>query len=1448
MQVPVVPLKHRGTVEMNTITDPTNPSRNLYLASYSLTPTTQHTVSFSEYPTGTIDPTYFFLDNEVSFFGTIDQDWSQPDSPALWPRDGATGSIYISLSNPVAHVELDAGYFNNINSTVVEFVGTDGALLQSFFNSQFGVQHFSCDNATGISSVNVINYSYDVNGFTVDNFTFGGPVIPADISAPTVTSFSPADDASGVGIADNIYVAFNETITRGNGSILLKETNGRTVETWNAGDSSNLAIFGNSLVIDPSYDLTYGVDYRIEFAAGAVKDLAGNEYAGTTTYNFTIEQPPVSHQPLLVSAVNLAARAYSDAHYNDPKKINLVNQSVASWVPLNQTDLGYAADDPAFHQPGGSVLRYDNLNASASTGLSMLDGKMTLGISFEGTNTSGWQSVADIKDDISDIDSHFDKLEAFAQRVAAFANEPGHHIDQILVSGHSLGGAMAQKFMNEFGRSDSRYIGVTFGSPGTLWGISLPNERFVNFVHDGDPVPKGGTVHLYHVEGSTITVAADASGFMSEHNLFFADGSNTLGEGVSYHNSIEFLSENLSKDILFGGHDITVGTNATDELHGSVVYGLADNDKMYGSSRPWPVRDWFQGGPGDDEIHGGFGKDTASFNGVRSDYTIVTSNFMGNAVAKVFDNNPADGDDGTDYLESVEICRFADKEVTLHYPVSGIIVDGYVAGANIYIDDNGNGLADIDENTGALSDAQGKFAFETTLSGSIIAVGGTNIDTGLPNQLALIAPEGSAVVTPLTTLIQIYAIQSGQTISEAETAVQTALGIDGKIDLTQYNPLGQATVDATALSVQRAAAQMAEVGNAALKAGKSFESIAFGLADSIVAGQSLDLADRSQLQMLLGNDSENTVLNAAVATNQAISIAESIQSISTIQLNASHGNGGSPPEDILPPTVTAFYPINNATDVSPNSNIVLAFSENIALGNGSIVIRNASTGATVAAYDAATSRNLILSGNTLIINPTSNLAYNTSYSLEFGDGTIKDLVGNNFAGTTNYRFTTATTNDVDTTPPVILNLSPADEAAGVQLDVDIVITFSETIQRGSGLVVIKNTSTGTPVDSYDASTSNKLSFSGNTLIINPTADLAYNTNYSVEFGDGTIKDLVGNNFVGTTSFNFTTTASAVDSVAPTISTFNPADEATGVPLASDIVITFSEPVQRGSGFIMLKNKANGATVATYEAASSSNLLISGNLLTINPSTDLAYNTDYRVEFGYGTIKDLAGNNFPGTSNYNFSATTYSIITGTNANDVLFGGTGDDSINGGPGIDTSSYRGVRSNFQISYSESGWRLIDLIGVEGIDTLTNVERLSFADKRFALDLAPTESAGLALEFIGMMAPNLIKTPTVVGSILAIFDEGASMRDVCEMALDVGLVTLIAGSDSNSDLAAMVFRNLTGAEADTSTVDRLVAYMDGRTESFGQAEFMAAVAELELNQVHIGLTGIQQTGIAYG
>jgi Ca2+-binding RTX toxin-like protein len=224
-----------------------------------------------------------------------------------------------------------------------------------------------------------------------------------------------------------------------------------------------------------------------------------------------------------------------------------------------------------------------------------------------------------------------------------------------------------------------------------------------------------------------------------------------------------------------------------------------------------------------------------------------------------------------------------------------------------------------------------------------------------------------------------------------------------------------------------------------------------------------------------------------------------------------------------------------------------------------------------------------------------------------------------------------------------------------------------------------------------------------------------------------------------------------------------------------------------------------------------------------------------------TLTQLAGN-LAGTGN-----SQDNVLTGNEGNNTITGAGGDDTIDGGAGRDAAVFTTQKANYTVAKTATGWTVKDTKGSEGSDTLANIERLQFLDKKVAVDLGVTENGGLALQFIGLLAPAMISTPAVVGTILTIFDDGKTMKQICQLAIDVGLVTALAGKNTDAALAALAYKNLIGSEASAAVVDMLVGYMDGRSAKYTQTEFMAVVAGLELNQTHIGLVGLQQTGIEY-
>jgi len=78
------------------------------------------------------------------------------------------------------------------------------------------------------------------------------------------------------------------------------------------------------------------------------------------------------------------------------------------------------------------------------------------------------------------------------------------------------------------------------------------------------------------------------------------------------------------------------------------------------------------------------------------------------------------------------------------------------------------------------------------------------------------------------------------------------------------------------------------------------------------------------------------------------------------------------------------------------------------------------------------------------------------------------------------------------------------------------------------------------------------------------------------------------------------------------------------------------------------------------------------------------------------------------------------IYGNAGDDSLWGGAGNDTLDGGSGNDMVNYTGIQSMFTIINEADGSYIVaDTSGIEGIDVLYNIERISFSDQVVTLGL---------------------------------------------------------------------------------------------------------------------------------
>ncbi len=525
--------------------------------------------------------------------------------------------------------------------------------------------------------------------------------------------------------------------------------------------------------------------------------------------------------------------------------------------------------------------------------------------------------------------------------------------------------------------------------------------------------------------------------------------------------------------------------------------------------------------------------------------------------------------------------------------------------------------------------------------------------------------------------------------------------------------------------------------------------------------------------------------------------------------------------DVTPPFALYFVPDDEAIRVAVDASIVITFSESIQRGSGTITLKTLA-GATIASYDAATSTNLSIVSNILTVDPSDHLLPGVAYRLELDAGAIKDLAGNEYAGSSDYNFTTLPVPAADDYAASVQTTGAVQIGTSVNGVVEVIgDTDWFAVSLVAGTAYTFTLEDADPDVNFDPFLTLR---DGAGAVLDSNDDVVPgNRNSLLAYTPATS----GTYYLDAAGFREhfgayrLSVIDAGDNTPPTATHFNPADESTGVAIGANLVITFSEFIQRGSGSLTLKT-VSGTVIDYYDAATSVNLTISGNTLSVNPGADLAVGTAYKLELTAGSIKDLTGNSYAGTTSYNFTTQATinpgqaypgtagpdtlsggagnDTLTGYAGNDTLTGGLGNDSIDGGTGLDTATYSTRHAAYAIHPAAGGW---SVAGPDGSDSLINVERLQFLDAHLAFDID-----GNAGQIYRLYKAAFARTPDLAG--LGGWIGG----------MDAGTVTL--EQTASSFIASQEFEALYGVNPSNSQfITSLYLNVFGRGPSSGDAGY---------------------------
>ena len=213
-----------------------------------------------------------------------------------------------------------------------------------------------------------------------------------------------------------------------------------------------------------------------------------------------------------------------------------------------------------------------------------------------------------------------------------------------------------------------------------------------------------------------------------------------------------------------------------------------------------------------------------------------------------------------------------------------------------------------------------------------------------------------------------------------------------------------------------------------------------------------------------------------------------------------------------------------------------------------------------------------------------------------------------------------------------------------------------------------------------------------------------------------------------------------------------------------------------------------------------------------------------------------------------------VIRGTSSNDQINGNAldnqiiglaGNDQINGGAGTDTATFQLARSNYTISLSGTSATVTSRSGSEGVDTLTGIERLSFADGAVALDLSGMSGMAYRIYKAAFNRDPMNGDKGGLGYWIGQMDRGMGLLEVSARFVDSNEFRSLYGTNpTNEQFLNKLYTNVLGRQPEASGYNWWLNQLNTNPEKT-KAKVLADFAESPENQT--GVLGLIGSGITY-
>ena len=270
------------------------------------------------------------------------------------------------------------------------------------------------------------------------------------------------------------------------------------------------------------------------------------------------------------------------------------------------------------------------------------------------------------------------------------------------------------------------------------------------------------------------------------------------------------------------------------------------------------------------------------------------------------------------------------------------------------------------------------------------------------------------------------------------------------------------------------------------------------------------------------------------------------------------------------PAVETTTPVNGATAVAVDTNIVVNFSETVTIAAGAFTIQCPVPTAIAFTISPAVPGNV----SSYTLDPTTDLPNDATCTVTVVASAISDTDANDppDAMAANHTFTFDTP-PPDVAPAVQLPISPANGAANVAVNANVVVAFSEDVTLDANAFTLTCT-TPQAITVTGSGTS--------TITLNPDADLPEGTLCTIAMDRTKVHDEDLNDPPDTPTSDLSSTFTT--DAGPTVTGTTPASGATAA-IDTNVTLDFSEAVTFDAGAFLLQCPTAGASQALTPSGS-----------------------------------------------------------------------------------------------------------------------------------------------------------------------------------------------------------------------------------------------------------------------